>query len=157
MCSTNTPQRSGGTLGSRALVPSAITYKPKINSITVQGGRTRAGAWQEGGEADGGTDTVGRMVNGAAILLGQPEQVVVPAESRAYVSAHGFLKWGTTAMFDIRIFNLDAGYCLRMTPEKDLAKAEKKIRTCTFRLSWSVEGLLLLYSTLRTEYPERRP
>ena len=31
-----------GTLGSWALVPSAITYEPKINSRTVQGGRTRA-------------------------------------------------------------------------------------------------------------------
>ena len=27
-----------GTLGSQALVPSAITYEPKINSRTVQGG-----------------------------------------------------------------------------------------------------------------------
>ena len=42
-----------------ALVPSAITYEPKINSRTVQGERTGAGAWQEGGEANGGTDTVG--------------------------------------------------------------------------------------------------
>ena len=29
-----------GALGARALIPSAITYKPKINSSTVQGGRT---------------------------------------------------------------------------------------------------------------------
>ena len=33
-----------GALGARALVPSAITYEPKINSRTVQGGRTGAGA-----------------------------------------------------------------------------------------------------------------
>ena len=33
-----------GALGSRALVISAITYEPKINSSTVQGKRTRAGA-----------------------------------------------------------------------------------------------------------------
>ena len=65
------------------------------------------------------------MVNGAAILLGQPEQVVVPVESQADVSAHGFWKQGTTAMFGIRIVNLDAGAYLRMTPEKALAKAEK--------------------------------
>ena len=32
-----------GALGSRALVPSAITYEPKINSRTVQGERTGAG------------------------------------------------------------------------------------------------------------------
>ena len=67
------------SLGARALVPSAITYEPKINSRTVQRERTGAGAWQEGGESDGGTDTGGasqggrsRMVNGAAIFLGQP-------------------------------------------------------------------------------------
>ena len=29
-------------------------------------------------------------------------------------------------MFDIRIFNFDAGSCLRMTLEKVLAKAEKE-------------------------------
>ena len=33
-----------GALGSRALVPSAIIYKPKINSRTVHGERTGAGA-----------------------------------------------------------------------------------------------------------------
>ena len=33
-----------GSLGSRSLVPSAITYKPKTNSRTVQGDRTGAGA-----------------------------------------------------------------------------------------------------------------
>ena len=51
-----------GALVSWALVPSAITYEPKINSRTVQGERTGAGAQQEGGEADGGTDR----------LVGQP-------------------------------------------------------------------------------------
>ena len=122
-----------GALGSRALIPSAITYKPKINSRTVQGERTGAGARQEGREADGGTETIGksqggrvRTVNGAARLIGQPGQVVVPEESRADVSAHGFWKWGTTAMFNIRIVTLDTGSYLHMTPEKALAKAEKE-------------------------------
>ena len=36
-----------GALGARALVPSAITYEPKISSRTVHGERTRAGARQE--------------------------------------------------------------------------------------------------------------
>ena len=67
-----------------------------------------------------------RTVNGAARLVGQPGQVVVPAESRAGVSAHGFWKRGTTTMFNIRIVNLDTGSYLRMTPEKALAKAEKE-------------------------------
>ena len=46
-----------GTLGSRALLPSAITYKPKINSRKVQGERTGARARQENGTANGGADT----------------------------------------------------------------------------------------------------
>ena len=92
----------------------------------MQGERTRAGARQEGGEADGGTDTLGQTVNRAARLLGKPGQVVLPAESRSDVSAHGFWKRGTTVMFYIRIFNLDAGSYLRMTPEKALAKSEKE-------------------------------
>ena len=37
-----------GALGSWALVPSAITYEPKINSRIVQGERTGAGARQGG-------------------------------------------------------------------------------------------------------------
>ena len=53
-------------------------------------------------------------------------QVVVPAESRADVSAYGFWKRGTTTMFDIRIISLDVGSYLRMTPEKALPKAEKE-------------------------------
>ena len=99
----------------------------------MQGERTGAGARQEGEEADGGTEAVGesqggraRTVNGAARLIGKPGQVVVPAESRADVSDHGFWKRGTAAMFDIRIFNLDAGSYLRMGPEKALAKADKE-------------------------------
>ena len=112
-----------GALGSRDFVPSSITYKPKINIRTVQGERTWAGAWQEGRGANGGAGTVGeaqggraRTVNGAARLLGQPGQVEIPAESRADVSAHGFWKWGTIAMLDIIIVNLDVGSYLRMTP-----------------------------------------
>ena len=66
-----------------------------------------------------------RTVNGAARVVGQPGQVVVPAESRAIVSAHGFWDRGTTAMFGIINVNLDAGSYLRMTPVKALAKAEK--------------------------------
>ena len=103
-------------LGSQALAPSAITYKPKINNRTVQGERTGALARKEGREANGGTETVGeaqgvkiRMVNGADRLIRQPVQVVVPLESRADVSNHGFWKKENTKMFDIRIVNLDMG------------------------------------------------
>ena len=93
----------------------------------MQGERTGDRERQKGGEADGGTDTVGRTVNGAARLVGQPGQVVVPAESRADVSAHRFWKRGTTVMFDIRIVNLGASSYLRMTPEKALARAGARI------------------------------
>ena len=75
-----------------------------------------AGTRQEGGVADDSIDTVGearegsrRTVNGAVRLVGQPGQLVVPAYSRKDVSAHSFWKRGTTAMFDVRIVNLDAG------------------------------------------------
>ena len=125
-CAERQRHKEWGALGSRALVASAITYKPKINSRTVQGERNGAVSRQEGGVADGGTDTVGRKFNGAARLVRQPGHVVLPAELRADVSFHGFWKWGTTAMFDIRIINLDTGSYLRMRPEKALAKAEKE-------------------------------
>ena len=115
-----------GALGVRVFVPSAITYEPKITTRTVQGERTGAGAQKEGGEADSSTDTVGRTVNRAARLVGQLRQVVVPAESRADVTAHSLWKRGTTTMFDIIIVNLDASSYLCMTPEKALAKLEKE-------------------------------
>ena len=114
------------SLGAWSLVPIAITYEPKINSRTVQGERTGAVARQEGEEADGGTETVGRTLNGVARLIGSLGQIVVPAESRADVCVHGFWKRGTTTMFEIRIVNLNVGSYLRMSPEKALAKAEKE-------------------------------
>ena len=127
------PQRSWAPLDPRALVSSAITYEPKINSRTVQGERTRAGFWQDNGAADGGMDTLGeaqwgsgRIVNGMIILVGQPDQVQVTAELRADASAHGLWKRGITAMFDIQIVNLGAGSYLRMMPEEALEKAEKE-------------------------------
>ena len=81
-----------GALGSWDLVPSDITYKPKINSWKVQGDRTGAGARQESGIANGGADIVGetqgdsgQTMNVAARLAGRPRQVEVSAESRADV------------------------------------------------------------------------
>ena len=111
----------------------------------MQGERTGAGARKEGREADGGTETIkefqrgrGRTVNGAARLIGKTGQVVVTEELRSDVSAHSFWKRGTTAMFDIRIVNLDAGSYLRMMPEKAFAKAEKEkkdlyLQACLYR------------------------
>ena len=65
-------------------------------------------------------------MNRAVRLARRSGLVEVPAESRTDVSANGFWKGGTTAMFDIKIANLDAGSYLRMTLEKALAKAEKE-------------------------------
>ena len=48
-----------GDLVSRVLVPSTITYEPKINSRIVQGKRTRARARQDSEIAEVGTDIVG--------------------------------------------------------------------------------------------------
>ena len=125
----------------------------------MQGERTGSRARQEGGEADGGTETLGEAqwgrawtVNGAARLIGQTVQVVIPAESREYVSHHGLWKRGTTAMFDIRIVNLNASSYLGMMPEKALAKGEMEKRDLYLQSCWSVEGLLLQWSTLRREY-----
>ena len=106
----------------------------------MQGDRIRAGARQEGGEANGGMETVGEAqggrsptVNGAARLIGETGQVVVPAKLRADVSAHSFWKRGTTAMFDIHIVNLNTGSYLRRMPEKALAKAEKEKKDLYFQ------------------------
>ena len=82
-----------GALISRSLVPSVINYEFKINSRTVQGGRTGARACHENVTSKGGTPTVeesqgGRTVNVAFGLVGRPGQVEVPSESRADVSAH---------------------------------------------------------------------
>ena len=60
------------------------------------------------------------------ILARRPGQLEVPSESRVDVSAHRLWKRGTTAMFGIRIYNLDAGSYLHMTLEKALAKSEKE-------------------------------
>ena len=64
----------------REINPSAKSYEPKINSRTVKEERNGAGG-----------------------------QATVPDESRVDVFVHGFWKWGTTALFDMRKVNLDAG------------------------------------------------
>ena len=39
--------------------------------------------------------------------MGATELVTVPDGSRSDVSVHGLWKWGTSALFDVRIANLD--------------------------------------------------
>ena len=94
LVSQNDTAKEWEALGARYLVPSAITYEPKVNSRTVRGERTGGGARQENGTANGGARTVekyqvGRTVNGVARLLGRPGKVEVPAELRADVCSHG--------------------------------------------------------------------
>ena len=48
-----------GALGARSLVPSTITYEPKINRSKLKGERTGARAWQDGGTAKVGAYIVG--------------------------------------------------------------------------------------------------
>ena len=54
------------------------------------------------------------------------EQATVPDESRADVSIHGFWKWGTSTLFDMKIVNLDTSSYLRHTSEKALTMADKE-------------------------------
>ena len=123
-----------GALGYRALTPSSISYKPQINSSTVQGERTGSVALREGDTTGGGTNIDGeaqrggrngRARNRADELARGAVQVAVPAESRAFISTHSFRMWGATVMFYTRIFNLNAGSYLHMITKKYLAKAEK--------------------------------
>ena len=62
----------------------------------------------------------------------------MPDDPRADVSVHGFGKWVTSALFEIGVFNLDAGSYLRQTSEKALETAEmeknkKYVHTCPDR------------------------
>ena len=85
---------------------------------------TAEGGTNIDGDAQGGGRN-GRTRDGSTELGKGPGQVAVPAESRADINANGFWKWGTIAMFDIRISNLDTGSYLHMTPKKALVKTER--------------------------------
>ena len=56
-----------GALGARALVPIAITYKPKINSKTVQGERTGAEVQRESGTDKGSAEILVEAQQGGYI------------------------------------------------------------------------------------------
>ena len=48
-----------------------------------------------------------------------------PEDKRASVRVHGLWLKSTNTLFDICIVNFDAGSYFRMTPEKDIVKADK--------------------------------
>ena len=77
-------------MSSRTINPSYISYKPKINSRTVQGERNGVRVWVVT-EALEGKDNKGKE--------GATGQATVPDDSRADVSVHSFWNWGTTTLF----------------------------------------------------------
>ena len=128
----------------RSINPTAISYDPKINSRKVQGKRNGGRAWVATGEEKGKDNEVKEVATG---------QTTVPDESNMDVSFHVFCKWGTTALFDMRIFNLDASSYLRQTSTNGLASAEKDKRTSKSSSVWSVGVISLLWCTARMELP----
>ena len=109
-------------LCAKALTPSAVTDEPLIHS--------------------------GRDIQQRANGHGNE----VPPESRGDVSAHGFWKRGTTAIFDVRITDTDAPTYRNQDPVKVLAlheklKKDKYLEKCLERrrqftpLVFSVDGL----------------
>ena len=112
----NHSTKDWGALLDRSINPSAIPYKPKINSGTVQEERKEARELVATGEQEGEEQKVEE---------GDMGQAIVPDDSRADLYVYIFWKWGTTALFDMRIVNLDTVSYLRQTSAKALATAEK--------------------------------
>ena len=113
----NDAAKEWGALSTWDINPSAISYKPKISSRTVQGERNGARARvvtveQEGGGQDDDEGATG--------------QATVTDEARADVSIHGFWKWGTFDLFETKIVNLYLGSYLRQMSAKALAMAKNE-------------------------------
>ena len=89
-----------GALSAQSLNPSDISYKPEIHSRTVQGESHGAGDQFLTGSQEREENKDGEGATG---------QAKVPDDSQLDVSVHGFLKWGTSALFDMQIIKLDTG------------------------------------------------
>ena len=85
--------------------------------MAVQGEKNRARARVVTGEQEGGDQDDEEGATG---------QSLVPDELRPDASVHGFWKWGTTALFDMQIVNLDVGSYLCQTSAKALTTAGKE-------------------------------
>ena len=129
MARNNDAAKEWGALLAQDLNPPCISFEPKINSKTIQGERNGAGARVATGGQDRGGNEDGEGATGKAM---------VPDESRTDLSVHGFWKWGTSALFDMRIVNLDAGSYLRHKFVKALATVDKEKMKSTSSLAWSV-------------------
>ena len=57
---------------------------------------------------------------------GAKVQVTLPDESQLYKSVHGLWKWGTSALFDMQIVNLDTGSYVHQKYAKALSTAENE-------------------------------
>ena len=106
-----------GALSARSLNPSDISYKPEIHSRTVQGESHGAGDQFLTGSQEREENKDGEGATGQATL---------PDESQAGVSIHDFLKWVTSALFDIQGVNFDADSYMCQASAKALATAEKE-------------------------------
>jgi hypothetical protein len=116
-----------------ALTPSAVSDEPLIHSGRVTQGAT-----------GGGHNAGRREPNG-----NNPD----PRELRGDISAHGFWRRGTTAIFDVRIADTDAPTYRGQDPKKVLARHEKEkkdkyLDACIERrrqftpLVYSVDGMM---------------
>ena len=86
MAWNNNTAKEWGSLSARALNPSCLSYKPKINSRTVQGESNEDGARIATG-GQGGQSATG--------------QATVPDKSWADIAVRGFWKWDTSGLFEM--------------------------------------------------------
>ena len=103
-------------LSSQYLNSLCTLYEPKINSRIINGERNkfREQVLTEGQDGDRNED-----------VKGETGHATVPDDSQADACIYAFWKWGTSALFDMRIVNLDSGSYLHQTSAKDLETAEK--------------------------------
>ena len=113
---------------------SDISYGIRVKNRIVQVEIPGDGVWDgeediyDGDNRDRGTHGGGRLpgIGSGGKTSGNSAKDAASEERQADVRYHRFWKRGTTTIFEVQIFNLDAGSYLCMTPEKALAKAEKE-------------------------------
>ena len=140
----NDAAKEWGALSARAINPSAISYKPKIKSRTVQVERNGAGAQVVTREQDGGRRTARRAR--------QDRQRCIMSHRRMYLSMasrSGAPPLSLTCESSIYMWDPT---CVRR-----FQRPCQRKRTSTSSPVWSVGVLSLLWCTPRMELPEQRP